>query len=210
MPYRIVVAVGIKVEAERIDRLPVPRERNGRAAQGVLGGEPSDPRVVVPRAQIVGADLAVEVLPAVAEGVRIQRLGIDFVAEGVVPVGPEHIAARVQPVQHVAVRVEEIVLQRAVHLPRDQPGPTDVPRVQGARRADLGHDVLPVPQVDVRRRGAPASGRFAVPQAVRTVGEAGGTGWTGNSFQLPKPIIRPRFGAVNKGKAAARWQRPEK
>ena len=100
--------------------------------------------------------------------------------------------------QHVAVRVEEIVLQRAVHLPRDQPGPADVPRVQGARRADLGHDVLPVPQVDVRRRGAPASGRFAVPQAVRTVGEAGGTGWTGNSFQLPKSIIRPRFGAVNR------------
>ena len=152
------MAVGIQIEAERIDRLLVPRERNGRAAQGVLGGEPSDPRVVVPRAQVVGADLAVEVLSAVAEGVRVQRLGIDFVAEGVVPVGLEYVPARVQPVQHVAVRIEEVVLQRAVHLPRDQPGPADVPRVQGARRADLGHDVLPIPQVDVRRRGTPASG----------------------------------------------------
>ena len=52
----------------------------------ILLGEAADERVIISGPEIVGAGLGVEILPAVAEGVRVAGCRGPFVAEGVVVV----------------------------------------------------------------------------------------------------------------------------
>ena len=58
-----------------------------RVPVGVLLGEAADIGIVIPRAEVIGLRLAVEVLAAVAERIAIQRVWLLFHAERIVIVG---------------------------------------------------------------------------------------------------------------------------
>ena len=88
----------------------------------------------------------------------------------IVTVVLQQVAQHVHPLHHVPVRIEQVVLRRAVLLPADQFRPPQIPRCDVAQRADFRHDVLPVPQVDDARRVRAAPVGLAAAQPVRPVG----------------------------------------
>ena len=96
--------------------------------------------------------------------------------------------------------VEQVVLMVAVDLPRHQVLTTDVSAIHRIGHADLRHDILPIPSMDMGNCGIPAAGCLAVPQAVRAIGIGGRdtAGYRrGDRSQLSKSIIRPCFLPVN-------------
>ena len=97
-------------------------------AVGVGGGEgvgidePADGRVIVAALEIVEAGLGVVVIAAVAQGVEVGDaggIGEDFrtavihraVAPGVIVVGRSEFAARIEDGGHIALRVEDVVIE---------------------------------------------------------------------------------------------------
>ena len=96
--------------------------------------------------------------------------------------------------------VEQVVLMVAVDLPRHQVLTTDVSAIHRIGHADLRHDILPIPSMDMGNCGIPAAGCLAVPQAVRAIGIGGRdtAGYRrGDRSRLSNSIIRPRLCAVN-------------
>ena len=65
------MAIGVPVETERIRHLNAAAELHHDLQYCVRTGKPANPGVVVPGAQIDRAGLRVEVLPAVAQGIRV-------------------------------------------------------------------------------------------------------------------------------------------
>ena len=60
----------------------------GRRPVGILLGKTADIGIVIPRTEVIGLRLAVKVLAAVAERIRIQRVRILLYAERIVIIGP--------------------------------------------------------------------------------------------------------------------------
>ena len=193
------LTVEIEVEANRLNKR-FSNQRNCCAPNCILGGKPAGEGVVVSGAQVVVPGLPVVVLPTVAEWVGIGGHRVTLVAEGVIPVIDEHVAVGIQQMQHIPMGIELVVLVVAVDLPRHQVLTTDVSAIHRIGHADLRHDILPIPSMDMGNCGIPAAGCLAVPHAVRTIGIGGRdtAGYRrGDRSQLSKSIIRPRLCAVN-------------
>ena len=91
--------------------------------EGVRVDEPADGRVIIAALEIVEAGLGIIVIAAVAQGVEVGDaggIGEDFrtavihraVAPGVIVVGRSEFAVRVQQRNDVALRVENVVVER--------------------------------------------------------------------------------------------------
>ena len=90
--------------------------------EGVRVDEPADGRVIIAALEIVEAGLGVIVIAAVAQGVEVGDaggIGEDFrtavihraVAPGVIVVGRSEFAARIEDGGHIALRVEDVVIE---------------------------------------------------------------------------------------------------
>ena len=90
--------------------------------EGVRVDEPADGRVIIAALEIVEAGLGIIVIAAVAQGVEVGDaggIGEDFrtavihraVAPGVIVVGRSEFAARIEDGGHIALRVEDVVIE---------------------------------------------------------------------------------------------------
>ena len=83
-----------------------------RVPVGVLLGKAADIGIIVPRTEVIGLCLAVVILAAVAERIRIQRVGILLDTERIVIILMRDRAGVADQLGDVAVRVADIGCQR--------------------------------------------------------------------------------------------------
>ena len=110
------MAISVPVETERIRHFNAAAELHHNLQYRVRTGKPAYARVVVPGAQVDRAGFRVEILPAVAQGVRVVCTGALLVAECVVLVFLRHRACRIGQLHHVAVRIVQVVALRVAAL----------------------------------------------------------------------------------------------
>ena len=107
--HRIIIAVGIEVEAEGTGVL---------APVGILLGKPPDDGGILSGPEVIEVRLLVEVFAGIPEHIAVRQGGGELVAEGVVVIALGHRAGGIGELNHVAMGV---VLVVALGAARDAP-----------------------------------------------------------------------------------------
>ncbi len=143
----------------------------GSEAVGI--DEPADLRIVITTLQVIESRLAVIVVATVANGVdRRQRARSENdLSPGVVAVLGLARSAGVDDLNHIALQVCDIVIDRAVAAERVRHTTLVVEEFKGVRPVVFRDQLSTLPGVLVFNGAAPGSNRLGQAQAVHVVGE---------------------------------------
>ena len=147
-------------------------------------GKASNAGIIIPGPEIVGAGFSISVFAAVAEGVDICGVGIQFIAEGIVVVGTADSTCGAGKLHHIAMSVVEIVAFRTGNIHEDR---VDAPQIAGGNSSilDLAYHIFLVQNIVTGK----SAGSFAGSDALRIIGVGGGNTVRRVGNQLVNRII---------------------
>ena len=168
-------------------------------SEGVGVNEPADGRVIVAALEVVEAGLGVVVIAAVAQGVEVADRRVAAVvhratAPGVIIVGRDHGARRIEDGRHVTLCIDKVIVQLRLRPMlidhRERLVAVVVDKLEGLIAPLLTHDLAGERGVIVRR----AVDRFAGANAGHVVGVLHGLAIHDGLCKLAP--LRPREGIV--------------